>query len=159
MKKNKWITDFVKENYNTMSDRELAAKANVNHVTIFNIRKKFSLERTSEFNHQRRILSGQKGGSSTQSKYNLRGENNANWKGGVSKNRTKYNETQKHRYPEKVRARRLVINARKRGEIIRVPCVECGNENSFAHHEDYSKPLEVIWLCRKHHREKHDNKH
>jgi len=41
------------------------------------------------------------------------------------------------------------------GRIAKYPCVECGDIKSQAHHEDYSKPLEVIWLCRKHHMEKH----
>jgi hypothetical protein len=31
------------------------------------------------------------------------------------------------------------------------PCVACDSEKSEMHHEDYSKPLEVWWLCRKHH--------
>lgn len=44
-----------------------------------------------------------------------------------------------------------------RGKIKKLPCSTCGDENSEAHHDDYSKPLEVIWLCRKHHLEKHKN--
>lgn len=36
----------------------------------------------------------------------------------------------------------------KRGHVIKLPCRDCGSEKSEAHHEDYSKPLEVIWLCR-----------
>ena len=43
----------------------------------------------------------------------------------------------------------------KRGKIIKQPCVVCGNVNSEAHHEDYSKPLEVIWYCREHHLNHH----
>ena len=31
-------------------------------------------------------------------------------------------------------------------------CVSCcGTPNAQAHHEDYSKPFDVIWLCRYHH--------
>lgn len=44
----------------------------------------------------------------------------------------------------------------KRGILIKQPCVKCGtSENIEAHHEDYTKPLDVLWLCREHHRELH----
>jgi hypothetical protein len=39
----------------------------------------------------------------------------------------------------------------KRGKIIKQPCCICGNPKAEAHHEDYSKPLDVIWYCREHH--------
>jgi len=42
----------------------------------------------------------------------------------------------------------------KRGKISKGFCF-CGKPGEEAHHEDYSKPLEVIWLCREHHIEKH----
>lgn len=38
--------------------------------------------------------------------------------------------------------------------IERKPCEICG-EKAEAHHDDYNKPLEVRWLCFKHHREWH----
>nr|DAD85891.1 MAG TPA: hypothetical protein [Siphoviridae sp. ctGdK3] len=28
-------------------------------------------------------------------------------------------------------------------------------ENLEAHHDDYSKPLQVRWLCRRHHKQLH----
>ena len=42
----------------------------------------------------------------------------------------------------------------QRGIITKQPCRECGSY-AEAHHPDYSKPLDVIWLCRKHHMELH----
>lgn len=44
----------------------------------------------------------------------------------------------------------------RRGKITKEPCVKCGNEDSQAHHEDYNKPLDVIWLCRECHMELHN---
>jgi hypothetical protein len=39
----------------------------------------------------------------------------------------------------------------RRGKIQKLPCENCGEENAQMHHEDYRKPLEVTWLCRKCH--------
>ena len=52
---------------------------------------------------------------------------------------------------EKHNARQRVFNALRDGRLNKESCEVCGEENSQAHHEDYSKPLEVKWLCRKHH--------
>lgn len=48
-------------------------------------------------------------------------------------------------------AREKVQRALRSGKIKREPCLICGNEISEAHHEDYTKPLEIIWLCKEHH--------
>lgn len=37
---------------------------------------------------------------------------------------------------------------KKRGKLVQVPCEKCGSPKSQMHHHDYSKPLEVEWLCR-----------
>ncbi len=55
--------------------------------------------------------------------------------------------------PEKRKAHRLVYNAIRNGTLKRKPCKVCKSKAVQAHHEDYSKPLEVIWLCRVHHYE------
>ena len=47
-----------------------------------------------------------------------------------------------------------VYNAIRTGKLNKQPCEICG-ENAHAHHEDYAKPLEVNWLCRSHHAERH----
>ena len=43
----------------------------------------------------------------------------------------------------------------RRGKLAKQACRECGNPLVEAHHADYSKPLEVMWLCREHHLAKH----
>ena len=37
------------------------------------------------------------------------------------------------------------------GKIIKKPCELCGDKNSQGHHPDHSKPLDVVWLCPRHH--------
>lgn len=59
--------------------------------------------------------------------------------------------------PEVSNAHREVNGALAHGEIERLPCEICGREKAEAHHCDYSKPLEVMWLCKKHHAEWHRN--
>lgn len=56
----------------------------------------------------------------------------------------------------KVTVRDLTRRYIKQGILIKETCKICGtNENVEAHHEDYTKPLDIIWLCRNHHRELH----
>lgn len=64
----------------------------------------------------------------------------------------------KNRALFKVRAnaRNLVAKAVKSGKLKKQPCFICGSEIVEAHHPDYNRPLDVIWLCNKHHREAHD---
>lgn len=59
------------------------------------------------------------------------------------------------RAPHKRKATVAVNNALRRGKLKRMPCEVCGKVKSEAHHPDYSKPLEVQWLCRQHHVEVH----
>jgi len=48
-----------------------------------------------------------------------------------------------------------VSKAIKNGDLKRLPCERCGNTKSYAHHEDYDKPLEVIFLCQPCHKQRH----
>lgn len=59
------------------------------------------------------------------------------------------------RNPIKKAASTAVNNAIRDGSLIRQHCEVCGDANAQAHHDDYSKPLEVRWLCQKHHAEWH----
>lgn len=56
---------------------------------------------------------------------------------------------------EKRKARNKIKNAIARGLVERKPCEVCGEKDTHAHHDDYSKPMEVRFLCRKHHAEHH----
>ncbi len=62
-----------------------------------------------------------------------------------------YEETLRFRKknPEKYRAHYTVSNALKRGLLEKGShCEVCGAQTKLhAHHEDYSKPLEVLWVC------------
>lgn len=57
--------------------------------------------------------------------------------------------------PVKEMARSLVSRAIASGRLVKQPCESCGEAKAHAHHDDYSKPLEVRWLCTTHHAEWH----
>lgn len=69
------------------------------------------------------------------------------------KNDQKYND-----FFFKEEVRRITAKAIKKGIITRQPCQVCGIEKVDAHHEDYTKPLDVLWLCRLHHMQHHYGK-
>jgi hypothetical protein len=59
-------------------------------------------------------------------------------------------EINRRRDPVKVAAAMRVSTAIRNGSLVKESCEECGGE-AHAHHDDYSKPLEVRWLCPEHH--------
>ena len=58
-------------------------------------------------------------------------------------------------HPDKYRAQTAVGNALRDGKIKKLPCEVCGAKKVHAHHHDYSKPLDVTWLCPLHHHRLH----
>lgn len=49
--------------------------------------------------------------------------------------------------------------AAARAHPVPQPCEECGESDTTLlerHHDDYHKPLEIRWLCRRHHHEAHN---
>ena len=68
-----------------------------------------------------------------------------------------YQRDKRARNPHKASAYRRVHSAVKSGRLNKKPCVFCGNVKVQAHHHDYSKPLDVVWVCFKCHREKFHN--
>lgn len=60
------------------------------------------------------------------------------------------------RNPAKVSAHSKVRRAIRLGNLHRQPCEACKSTKDIeAHHDDYSKPLNVRWLCSTHHSEWH----
>lgn len=64
------------------------------------------------------------------------------------KRRLEYTKRWRTRNPQKAKAHNAVVNALKSGKLVKKPCEICGKIPTVAHHDDYSKPLEVRWLCR-----------
>jgi hypothetical protein len=57
-------------------------------------------------------------------------------------------------HPEKRRAKNLIQYLTKAGKLTRAnACSHCGKTDVpiDAHHPDYSRPAEVVWLCRRCH--------
>ena len=67
---------------------------------------------------------------------------------------TSKNRAWQEKNREKYLAHKAVENALRKGTLVRQPCERCGGP-AQAHHEDYGKQLDVTWLCRKHHAERH----
>lgn len=58
------------------------------------------------------------------------------------------------RHPEKAAAKAAVSAAVRSGRLQRQPCEKCG-ARAQAHHDDYARQLDVVWLCPEHHGERH----
>ena len=55
----------------------------------------------------------------------------------------------------RIAAHSQVARAIRSGALVRQPCSRCNESKSVAHHEDYDKPLEVVWLCQPCHKQRH----
>jgi hypothetical protein len=49
------------------------------------------------------------------------------------------------------RAHRGISYAKEKGKLLPQPCELCGASKTEAHHDDYSRPLAIRWLCKTHH--------
>lgn len=58
------------------------------------------------------------------------------------------------KHPNRRAVHCILNNAIKSGKVKPQPCIKCGKK-AHAHHSDYDRPLDVIWLCPKHHKEAH----
>jgi ribosomal protein S27AE len=59
------------------------------------------------------------------------------------------------KYDFRKSARGIVGYALRKGFLKKKPCEVCGAFTVVAHHDDYSAPLAVRWLCVVHHAELH----
>lgn len=63
----------------------------------------------------------------------------------------------KRRHPPRGEARRRAVARayanvyKRRGLLLPQPCEVCAAPMAQMHHDDYSRPLAVRWLCREHH--------
>lgn len=60
------------------------------------------------------------------------------------------------RFPERKRAQLLAQSAVRCGRLKKHCCHVCGDEKTEAHHSDYDRPLDVVWLCEAHHKQTHE---
>jgi hypothetical protein len=101
---------------------------------------------------------------SCSSSFNLRKRNqqqlgpaNPCWRGGASQRPSAYVRRYEAKYPEKSAASRAVQEALRSGLLVRPSsCSRCALScKPHGHHDDYARPLDVTWLCRKCHRQRH----
>jgi len=139
---------YLIDNYHIKTQAEIVLFLGRSHTSVSHKAARLGVRLTNS-EIQRRAYIGN-------SKREINGDKNPNWKGGVSQHAYRYKLRQIAKFPERVKARELVGAAIRSGKIKRLPCIVCGSCDSHAHHEDYSRPYDVIWLCRKHHNEEHN---
>lgn len=63
------------------------------------------------------------------------------------------------KYPKRQKARVIVSEALRTGKLVKpIKCEHCKlSLDLYAHHHDYTKPLEIKWLCRSCHCLEHKN--
>jgi len=147
----KWTLEevkFIKKNYNKLSTPQLAKQLGRTIPSVSRMMKRFNIKRSESV--IKRLI---------KQFCSQAGSNHPNWKGGISQDNYHYRKIQVERYPERIRARQKTYKAIRNGKLKKEPCEVCGSLQVYAHHDDYAKPLEVRWLCRKHHREVHGGRY
>ena len=67
-----------------------------------------------------------------------------------------YLSEHRKKYPMQTKAQRKVAYEISKGNIKEEPCEICHSKNSIhAHHDDYSNPLKIRWLCAGCHKQWH----
>jgi hypothetical protein len=60
-----------------------------------------------------------------------------------------------HKNKDRLKVKYAVRDAIRSGKLVKQPCFVCGELEVEGHHPDYSKPLDLVWLCKQHHNEVH----
>lgn len=112
-------------------------------------------EQTKKHNKREYMKKYYQDNSEKRKKYmkEYREKNPEKFKGYRKKHKKKYYQEN----PGKERARQKANRAIRDGILIKQPCEVCGELKVEAHHDDYTKPFEVRWLCKKCHEEHHVN--
>ena len=116
----------------------------------------FGIRKASKDGHSSKCKACQSAYDRLRSQSPARAQQRREYQHGIGKERA--NEAKRNyikRNPQKRSATIAVGNAIRDGKLIKKCCEVCGNAESFAHHDDYSKPLLVRWLCDFHHKEWH----
>ena len=92
--------------------------------------------------------------------FKYKGEKHGNWKGGIKKDHKLQYQLRKKRHPLKVKVQQQLNNAVYNGKIEKPnKCEKCNKVTEKrkidGHHEDYTKPFEVKWLCKQCHNQVH----
>ena len=98
-----------------------------------------------------RSCSGQNRRESTERNAEQRREYQRNYNAQRKEATKERNSLYRMMYPERVKAHK----AANRAGLLQQPCEVCGAVPAEMHHNDYSKPLEVRWLCNRHHQRLH----
>ena len=65
----------------------------------------------------------------------------------MRRNRPKHSDMTEEQ-KKKANCRSYANTYKRRGKLIPESCVECGSYETQMHHDNYDRPLQVVWLCR-----------
>lgn len=144
----KSLTDYY--THKQMSDGHLNICKSCVKDRVNNHREE-NLGRIQEYDRKRGLLEHRR--ENVRRSYKKRKEDPVKWEKELEYKR-RYVKSEKFR--QKRKCHEIVNNAIRDGRLFVGPCQKCYNTHDIdAHHEDYTKPLAITWLCKKCHGERH----